>query len=176
MLTETSPRHDADGDGDGSTSWPCLPLAPCASIFSRSWRPVPSCLALWVTWAPQEWPVVAMGHVEACPFPSSVRSLTPDSSFFVHSSKGSADPMGPAPLPEGDRASSGSGRTELPSWGQAWRGSFLRGRARRGPLKGLNEQNLCPTDWVNQNLSPRGRAKPRSRPLIVCLILIVRDR
>jgi hypothetical protein len=52
MMTEMSPCHDADGDGDGSTSWPCLQLAPRAGVVYRLWRPVPSCLALWVTWAP----------------------------------------------------------------------------------------------------------------------------
>jgi hypothetical protein len=35
-----------------------------------------------------EWPVVVTGRVEVCLLPSSVRSLTPVSSFYVRGSKG----------------------------------------------------------------------------------------
>jgi hypothetical protein len=50
---------------------------------------------------PQEWPVMAMGRVEACPLPSSVRSLTPVSSFYVRSSKGGAGLRGIRALAQG---------------------------------------------------------------------------
>jgi hypothetical protein len=82
-------------------SWPYLLLAPCVGVVSWLWRLVPSRLALWVTWPPQEWHVVAAGHVEACPLPSNIRSLTLDSSFYVHRSKGGVGPRGACTLTRG---------------------------------------------------------------------------
>jgi hypothetical protein len=89
----TAPHRGVGDDGDGSTSWPHLPLAPHVGVISWSWRLVPSWWAVWATSAldenrtgvrwhsvglpttvdvvnPQAWPVMAMGHVEACPLPS----------------------------------------------------------------------------------------------------------
>jgi hypothetical protein len=52
MMLGTASHHDVDGDGDGSMLWPCLLPVPHMGVVSRSWRPVPSCLVLWVMWAP----------------------------------------------------------------------------------------------------------------------------
>jgi hypothetical protein len=46
MMMRMVPRRDIDVDGDCSTSWPCLPLAPYAGVVSQSWHPIPSCLTL----------------------------------------------------------------------------------------------------------------------------------
>jgi hypothetical protein len=120
--------------------WLCLPLAPCASVANRSWRPVPSCLALWVTWAPLAWPAMTMGHVKVCLFPSGVRSLTPCSSFCVCGGWRQYEPPArPASPSEGDCAPSGSSGSELP---------FL----------GLGEVRHVPKGSGERNLRPRGRA------------------
>jgi hypothetical protein len=177
-MTETSPRRNANGDGDGSTSWPYLLLAPHTSIVSRSWRPVPSCLALWTMWASQAWPAMALGHVEARPFLSGVRSLTPDFIFCICGGwRQCGPPAGPAPPSEADRVLSGSGGAELPFLGSGEARPVLLGSGEAWPTpKGSNERNLCPKGRANQNLFPRGRIKPRSRPLIVRSILIVGDQ
>jgi hypothetical protein len=44
---------------------------------------------------------VVRGHVEACPLPSSVRSLTPVSGFYVHGSKGGTSLHGIHALTQG---------------------------------------------------------------------------
>jgi hypothetical protein len=127
-MIETSPRCDADGDGDGSTSWLCLMLVPCVGVINRSWHPVPSCLALWVTWAPLAWPVMTMGRIEACPFPSGVRSLTLSLSFCICGGlRQCGPPAGPVPSPEGDRAPLGSGEAEIPFSGSGEARPVLKG-------------------------------------------------
>jgi hypothetical protein len=50
---------------------------------------------------PLELSVMVTGRVVACPLPSSVRGLTLDSSFYVHSSKGGADLRGIRALAQG---------------------------------------------------------------------------
>jgi hypothetical protein len=71
-----------------------------------------------------------------------------------------------APSSKGDRAPSGSGRIDHPSLGS--------GEALPAP-KGSDVPNLRPRGRVSRNLPSGGRVKPRSRPLTVCLILIVGD-
>jgi hypothetical protein len=158
-------------------SWPYLLLAPHTGDASRSWRPVPSCLALWVMWAPQAWPTMASGHIKMCLFPSGVKSLTSGLSFYVCGGwRQCGPPAGPVPLSEGDRAPSGSGRAELLFLGSGEASPVpLGSREVRPAPKGSNEQNLCPRGQANRNLSPGGRMKLRSRPLIVHSILIIGD-
>jgi hypothetical protein len=131
-------------------------LASRGTPFCRTWR--------YERWAPQEWLVVVTGHVETCPLPSSVRSLTSASSFHVHGSKGGRASTGFAPLPNGDRASLGSGGMELPPLGS--------GEALLAP-KGSEVPNLHPRGRASQNLPSGDRTKPRSCPLAVRLILII---
>jgi hypothetical protein len=92
-MTRMAPRRDVDDDRDGSMSWPCLPLVPHVGIVSQSWRPIPSwCVTLSTDSPnrshtgvrqhsaslpnamgdvnPQVLPIMVMGHVKACLFPS----------------------------------------------------------------------------------------------------------
>jgi hypothetical protein len=131
-----------------------LLLAPRVGVVSRSWRPVPWCLALWATWAPQAWPAMASGHVEVCPFPFGIRSSTLALSFCICGGwRQRGPPAGPAPLSKGDRAPSGSGGAELPflGSGEARPVPLGSGEARPAP-KGSDEQNLCSKGWANRNL------------------------
>jgi hypothetical protein len=119
------PRRDVDGDGDGSMSWPYSPLAPYAGVVSRSWCPTPSLRTAWSTGSldvsrmkigqhrvvllnvvgdvsSQAWPVTPMGRVETCLLPSSVRSVTPDSSSHINSDgRWCGPPCWLAPVPLG---------------------------------------------------------------------------
>ena len=47
LLLHAGPTDPVDVNRDGSTSWPCSSLAPCAGVIYRSWRPIPSRRASW---------------------------------------------------------------------------------------------------------------------------------
>jgi hypothetical protein len=176
-MTETSPHRDADGDGDVSTSCLCLPLAPHTGVVSRLWCPVSLCLALWVMWAPQAWPIMTTGRIEACPFPSGVRSLTSGLSFYVCGGwRQCRPPARPTPSPESDHAPSGSGEAELSfsGSGEARPVPLGLGEAQPSP-KGSDERSLCPRGRANWNLSPRGQTKSWSCLLIIHSDLIIGD-
>jgi hypothetical protein len=94
---------------------------------------------------PQAWPVMTMGHVEASPFPSGVRSLTLGLSFYVYGGWRQYGPLaGLAPPSEGDHAPSGSGKTKL---------SFLGSGEARPIPKVSDERNLRLRGRANRNLS-----------------------
>jgi hypothetical protein len=68
------------------------------------------------------------GYIEACPFPSSVRSLTLGLSFYICGGlRQCGPPAGPAPSPEGDRAPLGSGEAEIPFSGSGEARPVLKG-------------------------------------------------
>jgi hypothetical protein len=110
------PCRGVDDDGDGSTSWPYLALAPHACVVSQSWCPVPSWRVVWATgtldrnstgvrWhsvglpdavgivSPLAWPIAATGHVEACPLPSRCQKFDPQARAFTSIAVG--DSAGP---------------------------------------------------------------------------------
>jgi hypothetical protein len=158
MLMETSPRCDVDGGGDGPRRglvcrWRHARASSAGrgAPFRRAWRcgrRGPS----------QEWPVVVTGRVEACPRPSSVRSLTPVSSFYLRGSKGDAGLRGIRALTQRRSRAFGVGRNRAPLLGVG------RGVARS---QGVGCAEPVPQGSGVPDLPPRGRLKPRSRPLLV---------
>jgi hypothetical protein len=126
---------------------------------------------------PLAWPVMTMGCVKACPFPSGVRSLTPCSSFCICDDRRQCGPpTGPMPQSKSNHAPLGSGGAELPFLGLGEARPIPLGSGELQPApKGSNEWNLCPRGRVNWNLSLGGRMKPWLCPLTVCLILIIGD-
>jgi hypothetical protein len=116
------------------------------------------------------------GCVEVCPLPSSVRSLTLVSTFYVRGSKGGVGLRGIRALAQWRSC------TLRVWWDKA---SLLRvgrgiacsqgvGQAEPVP-QGLGMSNLRPRGWASRNLPPRGRARPRSRPLAIRPILIIEE-
>jgi hypothetical protein len=126
---------------------------------------------------PLELSVVVTGRVEACPLPSSVRGLTPDSSFYVRSSKGGAGLHGIRALTQGRSRAFRVGRNGAPLLGVG-RGVARSQRVRRAEPapQGSDVLNLRPRGRTSGNLPPGDQEKPWSRPLAVRSILIVRER
>jgi hypothetical protein len=166
-MTRMAPRRDIDGNGDGSMSWPCLPLAPHVGIVSRSWCSVPSWRTAWSTdspdrsrtWIrqhiaslpdvvgdvnPQVWPVMVTGHVEACLLPSRRQKSDPDSSFHIRSGWRLRGPLCWACASAQGRARAlGVGRGRAPHLGVE-ADPMPRGRTRRSLRpSGLGEAELA---------------------------------
>ena len=47
LLLHVGPADPIDVNRDGSTSWPCSSLAPCADVICRSWRSIPPRRTSW---------------------------------------------------------------------------------------------------------------------------------
>jgi hypothetical protein len=114
----------AYGDGDGSTSWPCLMLALRAGAASWSWCPAPSCLALWMMWAPWHslpWLRVMSRHAHSHPVSGVWPCARGFASVVVGGSAG--PPLGLRPDPRVIVLPQGPAGRSSPSWGRARRGA-----------------------------------------------------
>jgi hypothetical protein len=93
---------------------------------------------------------MAAGRVKACPLPSGVRSLTPDPSFYVHSSWRRLGPRGTCAL--------GRGGARALEVGLA--SPDIERDGARAP--GSDEAELTPLGSDEARPTPLGRAKSRS--------------
>jgi hypothetical protein len=98
---------------------------------------------------------MALGHVKVCPFPSDIRSLTPNSSFYVCTSRGSMGPHGSCVFGRDGARALGSNEVEPFFLGSGEARPIPLGSGKAWPTsKGYDEWNLCPKGQAKWNMSP----------------------